>query len=141
MGGALGYLGSLIASSRESQMSHVTAHMSPVGPLLAAVCAAIGLIAAALVLDAPRTAFAEHPADCTVTNLGQLPAGADAVLTAEGRWTTEDCDSRFASGRDAHTYRFSLTAAGRIRIELGVERGGCVPPSHGQGRRPHRAER
>ena len=39
-------------------------------------------------------------------------------LTASGRWTTEDCDSRFRSNSDAHTYRFEIAATGRIRIDL-----------------------
>jgi len=37
---------------------------------------------------------------------------------AEGRWTTEDCDSRFRPGSDAHTYRFHVEAPGRVRISL-----------------------
>lgn len=44
--------------------------------------------------------------------------GGDSPLVAEGRWTTEDCDSRFRAGSDAHTYRFSLAEGSRIRIEL-----------------------
>ena len=34
------------------------------------------------------------------------------------RWTTEDCDSRFRAGSDAHTYRFQITQGGRVRIDL-----------------------
>ena len=31
-------------------------------------------------------------------------------LSASGRWTTEDCDSRFRVGSDAHTYRFEVAS-------------------------------
>ena len=40
------------------------------------------------------------------------------MLEASGRWTTEDCDSRFRAGSDAHTYRFQITQGGRVRIDL-----------------------
>ena len=63
--------------------------------LLAALCAMIALTAAALVVDAPRTALGQDEAACDVNDLGMLDD--DMVgLSAVGTWTTEDCDSRFA---------------------------------------------
>ena len=83
---------------------------------LVAFCAAIALVAAALVLDGPRTVSAGHPAECEVIDLGELTS--DAALQAQGRWTTEDCDSHFRIDSDAHTYRFQLAEGGRIRFDL-----------------------
>ena len=83
--------------------------------LLVFACAAAALIAGALLLGGPDTVSADHP-DCEVTDLGTL--STNGVLEASGRWTTEDCDSRFRAGSDAHTYQFQITQAGRIRIDL-----------------------
>ena len=81
--------------------------------------AVVALVAGALVLDGPRTVWGDHPeADCEVTDLGTLSANADSVLHASGRWTTEDCDSRFRIDSDGHTYRFQVVEGGRIRIDL-----------------------
>lgn len=99
-------------------MSSILAPTSTVTRLLAATCAALALLAAALVLGAPGTASAEHPPECEAIDLGELPAGAEAALNTEGRWTTDDCDSRFRRDSDAITYRFSVAEAGRLRIEL-----------------------
>ncbi len=88
---------------------------------LAAVGAATALIAAALTLAGANTALAQdaqNTEDCEITDIGTLGNSVDSVLTATGRWTTEDCDSRFRSGSDAHTYRFHVEEAGRIRIGL-----------------------
>ena len=79
------------------------------------VCAAAALIAGVLLLGGPNTASADHP-ECEVTDLGTL--SADGMLEASGRWTTEDCDSRFRTGSDAHSYQFQIAQAGRIRIDL-----------------------
>ena len=57
----------------------------------------------------------QESADCEVTDLGTL---GDDGLTAAGRWTTEDCDSRFRAGSDARTYRFEVATAGRVRVNL-----------------------
>ena len=75
-------------------------------------------VAATSVASGQETSSGQDPADCPVTSLGTLGAGTDRVLQAEGRWTTEDCDSRFRAGSDAHTYRFEVRTGGRIRIEL-----------------------
>lgn len=85
---------------------------------LAAAGAAMTLVATTLALAGPSIALGQDTADCEVTDLGTLAAQADSVLEAEGRWTTEDCDSRFRAGSDAHTYRFHIAEAGRIRIGL-----------------------
>ena len=99
-------------------MSSILAPTSTATRLLAAASVALAVMAAALVLDAPRQAAADHPPECEAIDLGELAEGAGASLTADGRWTTEDCDSRFRADSDAFTYRFSVAEAGRIRIEL-----------------------
>jgi hypothetical protein len=83
---------------------------------LAAIIA-FALIAGVLALPAPGTLLAQESPDCAVTDLGTLSEGGTA-LEAVGRWTTEECDSRFRSGSDAHTYRFQVAEAGRIRVDL-----------------------
>ena len=55
-------------------------------------------------------------AECEVIDLGELTG--DGALEAEGRWTTEDCDSLFLPDSDAHTYQFQLVEGDRIRIDL-----------------------
>ena len=85
--------------------------------MLVVACAAIAVIAAALALGGPGTASAQE-SSCEVTDLGTLSSDAAGVLEASGRWTTEDCDSRFRAGSDAHTYRFQITQGGRVRIDL-----------------------
>lgn len=88
---------------------------------LATAGAVVALIASALALAGTGTALgqqAESAQDCEVTDLGTLGSSTGSALVAEGRWTTEDCDSRFRPGSDAHTYRFSVEEAGRIRIGL-----------------------
>ena len=79
---------------------------------------AMGLIAGVLALPGSSAVLAQEDPDCEVTDLGTLGSSAGSVLEAEGRWTTEDCDSRFRPGSDAHTYRFRVEQAGRIRIGL-----------------------
>ena len=79
--------------------------------------AAIALFAAFAARGAPPPVLAEEP-ECEVHALGTLSAEPDTPLTASGRWTTEDCDSRFRAGSDAVTYSFEVAEAGRIRIDL-----------------------
>ena len=85
---------------------------------LAIPCAAVALIAvlAAIWWFGPGTAQGQTV--CTETHLGTLEDEPDAVLSADGRWSTEDCDSRFRSDTDAHTYRFALLEGGRVRVNL-----------------------
>ena len=85
---------------------------------LAAAGAVVALIASALTLAGTSTALGQDAEDCEVTDLGTLDNSTGSALEAQGRWTTEDCDSRFRAGSDAHTYRFHVEEAGRIRIGL-----------------------
>ena len=90
---------------------------------LMAACAAVALIAivliaGALALEGPRTLWAQETSACETIDLGALGGEAESELEAAGRWTTEDCDSRFRPGSDAHTYRFEVTAGGRTRVDL-----------------------
>ncbi len=84
---------------------------------LAIIAAAAALVVGVSALESPRAAFAEDDTDCEVTDLGTLSAEMDR-LEAEGRWTTEDCDSQFRAGSDAHTYRIELPQPGRVRVDL-----------------------
>ena len=78
---------------------------------------AVALLAAALALAGTSTALGQTE-DCDVADLGTLGSEAGSLLEAQGRWTTEDCDSRFRAGSDAYTYRFHVEAPGRVRIGL-----------------------
>ena len=84
---------------------------------LAIACAAAVLIVGVLALGGSPSAWAQEEVACEVTDLGALSVEGGS-LQAEGRWTTEDCDSRFRIDSDAHTYRFQHAAADRIRIDL-----------------------
>ena len=93
---------------------------------LATVGAAFALAASTLALAGASTASAQVAVpvrisaalDCSFTNLGVLDPTPGSKLTASGRWTTQDCDSRFRSDSDAHTYQFEIAATGRIRIDV-----------------------
>ncbi len=85
---------------------------------LATAGAVVALIASALALAGTSAALGQDAEDCEVTYLGTLDNSTGSALEAQGRWTTEDCDSRFRAGSDAHTYRFHVEEAGRIRIGL-----------------------
>ncbi len=62
---------------------------------------------------------AQGQSACDAIDLGTLSADADSELIGTGRWTTNNCDSRFRTGSDAHSYRFEVVEGGRIRIDLG----------------------
>ncbi len=64
---------------------------------------------------------AQETSNCQIIDLGTLGTGDDSALEAEGRWTTEDCDSSFHLDSDAHDYQFTVEEGGRIRIELKSE--------------------
>ena len=85
---------------------------------LAMACAVIALAISAMTLVGLRAAGAQEGPNCEANDLGTLGADADSVLHASGRWTTEDCDSRFRIDSDGHTYRFQVVEGGRIRIDL-----------------------
>ncbi|WP_419924764.1 PPC domain-containing protein [Candidatus Poriferisocius sp.] len=63
-------------------------------------------------------ATAEEGANCEAVDLGMLDSTPGSALRASGRWSAEDCDSRFRSNSDAHTFRFEIAETGRIRIAL-----------------------
>lgn len=65
-----------------------------------------------------ETVSAQNAADCPVTSMGTLGAPTSSFLQAEGRWSTEDCESRFRPGSDAHTFRLEIRSPGRVRVEL-----------------------
>ncbi len=77
------------------------------------------LAVALLALGWSGSAWAQGQSTCDVIDLGTLSADADSELTGTGRWTTNDCNSRFRTGSDAHSYRFEVVEGGRIRIDLG----------------------
>ena len=83
-----------------------------------ALVAGVLAVAGAGVASGQETASGQEPADCPVTSMGGLGAPAGSVVQAQGRWTSEDCESRFRPGNDAHTYSFEVRSPGRIRIEL-----------------------
>lgn len=85
---------------------------------LAILCAAAALVIALVSLGLSSTASAQEEPVCETTDLGTIDTESQDVLSASGRWTTEDCDSRFRPGSDAHTYSFSVAEGGRIRIDL-----------------------
>lgn len=64
--------------------------------------------------SAEDEATAQAKPSCETIELGVL----DGELRAMGRWTTEECDSRFRANTDAHTYRFEVAETGRVRIDL-----------------------
>ena len=82
--------------------------------LIAGVLASVGTGVA----SGQQTASGQEVPDCPVTPMGGLGAPAGSAVRAEGSWSTEDCESRFRPGNDAHTYRFEVHSPGRIRIEL-----------------------
>ena len=82
------------------------------------VVIAVALIAVWAFAEHGRVAQAQAESSCEVINLGTLTAETDSVLEMDGTWTTEDCDSRFRTDSDAHTYRFEVEEEGRVRIDL-----------------------
>ena len=89
--------------------------------ILAVVVAA--LVAAAFTLRGFNEVSAQSDSECEVADLGTLDSNSDSRLETAGRWTTEDCESKFRAGSDAHTFRFEVVEAGRIRIDLKSDEG------------------
>lgn len=85
---------------------------------LAMACAIAALIAVALAFSGPKEALAQDDAECGFTHIGALEDEVGDRREVSGTWTTEDCDSRFREGSDAHTYRVVVEGAGRVRIDL-----------------------
>ena len=61
---------------------------------------------------------AQAQSSCEAIDLGTLGDDVSSVIQGDGRWTTNDCDSRFRSDSDSHMYRFEVEEGGRIRVEL-----------------------
>ena len=80
-----------------------------------AVLVAVGGV---LLLQGNIPTSAQETPGCEVTDLGTLSSDSDGGLSAEGRWSTEDCDSSFHNDSDAHNYQFAVAEAGRVRIDL-----------------------
>ena len=90
----------------------------------------VALLAGMLAFGGTGAASAQEPAliseevttqeepICETVDLGMLDSTPGSSLEASGRWSTEDCDSRFRSNSDAHTYRFEIVETGRIRVDL-----------------------
>ena len=85
---------------------------------LGRACIAVAVMAGVLALPGSNAALAQDTAGCETTDLGTLGGAPGNTLETTGRWTTEDCDSRFRADSDAHTYRFEVEQAGRVRIDL-----------------------
>ena len=79
---------------------------------------AVALIGGVLAVAGAGVAAGQEGEDCPVTRMGTLGAPTSSSLQTDGRWSTEDCESRFRPGSDAHTYRFEIRSPGRVRIEL-----------------------
>ena len=101
-----------------SDTNHTGTHARLGMRVLATACAVIVLIAGTLALEGPRPVAAQTATACEATDLGTLSTEDDGGLNASGRWTTEDCDSRFRIDSDAHSYRFQVAEGDRIRIDL-----------------------
>ena len=81
------------------------------------------LAAVALGANSFAPASAQEDSECEVTELGSLSFEGDSSVEASGEWTTEDCDSRFRAGSDAHTFSLQIVDGGRVRIELSSAEG------------------
>ena len=90
----------------------------PMVSALAIVVITVALAAVWAFAENGPVAQAQAQSGCEVIDLGTLGDEVGSVLTGDGRWTTQDCDSRFRSGSDAHTYRFEVVEGGRIRVDL-----------------------
>lgn len=89
--------------------------------VIIAMSVAVLSIVAVTLLGPGISTTAQESTSCQVTDLGTLGTGDDSTLEADGRWTTEDCDSSFHLDSDAHDYQFTVEEGGRIRIELKSE--------------------
>ena len=82
------------------------------------LCAVAALLAALQTFQGVEVALGQSDAGCEAIEIGSLGGGGDDALTSSGRWTGEDCDSRFFTNSDAHNYSFSLLEGGQVRVEL-----------------------
>ena len=103
----------------ESSRGEVGIRPAAFGKRRLAIALAIAALASVLMaVGWFRVGWAQEEPSCSAQELGILGGAADAQLTASGRWTTEDCDSRYRANSDAHTYRFEVVGGGRIRVDL-----------------------
>lgn len=84
---------------------------------LAILCVSAAVLGGLLALGAPSATADDSPDHCEITDLGTL-GGETRQIETTGRWTTEDCDSAFRAGSDAHMYAFEVADGGRVRIDL-----------------------
>ena len=84
------------------------------------VVAFVVLVAAGgfVLLQGDFPTSAQATPSCEVTDLGTLGSGSEGGLSAEGRWSMEDCDSSIHNDSDAHNFRFEVAEGGRVRIDL-----------------------
>ena len=110
--------------NHEKRDQSLASSPASLGILVLIVAAAVAVLVLALpAMGWSSLTWAQEESACELTDLGALGTEAGAELTANGRWTGEDCDSRFRTGSDAHSYRFDLGEGGRIRINLGSAEG------------------
>ncbi len=86
--------------------------------VLTAAAVVIALVTGILGAGSISTVIAQEDPHCAVTDLGAPGTEPGNRLDFEGRWSTQDCDSRFRTDSDAHTFRFNVSTGGRIRIDL-----------------------
>ena len=101
-------------------MNSGTPALQPARPVIRtlATLVVLTLVACLVALVSSRPALAQEDLTCQANHLGTLGDEADSKIRTAGRWTTNDCDSRFRTDSDAHTYRFIVLEGGRIRIDL-----------------------
>ena len=101
-------------------MNSGTPALQPARPVIRTLAAIVvlTLVACLVALVSSRPALAQEDLTCQANHLGTLGDEADSKIRTAGRWTTNDCDSRFRTDSDAHTYRFIVLEGGRIRIDL-----------------------
>ena len=95
--------------------------MRAVKPRLWLMVSVIAMLTAVGVIASSQGGFsisAQATPSCEVTDLGTLASDSDGGLSADGIWSTKDCDSEFHIDSDAHNYQFEVAEAGRVRIDL-----------------------
>ena len=98
---------------KTTAIAHILGNRAFLTALVLAILAAVALGA-----NSFAPASAQEDSECQVTELGSLSFEGTTHLEATGEWTTQDCDSRFRTGSDAHTFSLQIVDGGRIRIEL-----------------------
>ncbi len=91
--------------------------------LLFAALALAALAAVVFSMGGAGAVSAQESTECEATDLGSIGTESENGLETTGSWTTEDCESSFRAGSDAHTYRFEVLEAGRIRVDLTSDEG------------------